>query len=217
MGVRSMEQRNGLWANVLLFLALITIGLGIGWLIGLSISPVVSIVIASVTGSAAAIIATLSGAQDREDKSDGERSHPIPSITPWPLAFLIIGIVIGSIVGMMARNQNWLGSDLSFEINMWTDMGLEREKVVQTLFEKKYAPNSEALKNGGGGTNGTTPYTGTFLFAITADECKNLLFLTGPNELRETMADSHDDKVKKLSEIEADPDIMTEVIRVLCE
>ena len=44
---------------------LLATGLGIGWLTGLSVSPVVSIVITSVTGAAAAIVAALSVFKDK--------------------------------------------------------------------------------------------------------------------------------------------------------
>jgi hypothetical protein len=46
---------------------LLIIGVGIGWLIGLSVSPVVSIVITSVAGSAAAIVVALSGLEGKLD------------------------------------------------------------------------------------------------------------------------------------------------------
>lgn len=48
-------------------------GLSIGWLTGLSASPVVSTLIASIMGSAAAIAAALSGIDNNASHQENER------------------------------------------------------------------------------------------------------------------------------------------------
>lgn len=144
-------------------------------------SPVVSIVITSVTGSAAAIVAAMSGLKERSEKytdknrqqtevkpsiPDEEDKLPVISpvspqspnekpgkcdkedkqqasislwdINPLPLMLLVIGIAAGSILGMLARNNHWLGSDLSSEIKKWTDVGIAENDVVARLFEMNY-------------------------------------------------------------------------------
>ncbi|MFZ4660329.1 MAG: hypothetical protein ACOYNY_25185 [Caldilineaceae bacterium] len=50
--------------------ALVVTGFGIGWLAGLSVSPVVSIVLTMVTGSVATIIAALSGVKEEFLKAE---------------------------------------------------------------------------------------------------------------------------------------------------
>jgi len=125
--------------------SLLIIGAGIGWLIGLSVSPVVSIVITSVTGAAAAIVAAMSGLENQPNTSgkDETKSHNFRAkINPFPMALLVFGIITGSIIGIIARNQDWFGSQeqsaLSSEINQWTAMGLPQEEVVRRLFENQY-------------------------------------------------------------------------------
>lgn len=124
--------------------AFVIIGVGIGWLIGLSVSPVVSIVVSSVTASAAAIIAVVSGVKEKERESEegGSRlvSNLKSNITPWPLAFLIIGIIGGSILGLRVRTHNLLGrTDLAAEIQKWRDVGLELEdNDIRRLYELEH-------------------------------------------------------------------------------
>lgn len=84
-------------------IALMVTGFGIGWLAGLSVSPVVSIVITSVTGSVATIIAALSGV--KEEFLDAETSSTtvrrfLKAVTPAPLAWLVVGLIVGASIGI---------------------------------------------------------------------------------------------------------------------
>ena len=124
--------------------SIIITGVGVGLLVGLSISPVVSIVITSVTGAAAAIIAAMSGLENksktRNDNNKQSNSDLQWNVNPIPLAMLVIGIVVGSISGICIRNQDLLGgSDLSSEIRQWTDAGLDQQEVTRRLFESHYS------------------------------------------------------------------------------
>lgn len=123
-------------------ISLIITGLGIGWLAGLSVSPVVSIVITSVAGSAAAIIAAMSGLEN-QSKTEGDsktKNIHFSKISPVPIAVLVVGIVAGSIVGIYVRSHNWLGNpSLAKEVEQWTELGLNREEVARRLFENKYS------------------------------------------------------------------------------
>lgn len=67
--------------------ALVVTGFGIGWLAGLSVSPVVSIVITSVTGSVATIVAALSGVKDElldRETSPNTVRRWLRGVTPVP-------------------------------------------------------------------------------------------------------------------------------------
>lgn len=119
---------------------LIVTGIGVGWLIGLSVSPVVSIVITSIVGSAAAIVAALSGLNEADqEESPKDKPYPIQRpINPMPLALLVLGMLFGSATGVLARNQHWLGSDVSGEVKKWTDFGLDRKEVLDTVYAAHY-------------------------------------------------------------------------------
>jgi hypothetical protein len=125
--------------------ALVVTGFGIGWLAGLSVSPVVSIVITSVTGSVATIIAALSGVKEEfldADSSPTTLKRLLRAVTPVPLAWLVCGLIIGSIAGIGVRNYNWFGptsaTRLAQEVDKWTAYGLDEQVVARRLFEAQY-------------------------------------------------------------------------------
>lgn len=184
--------------------SLLITGIGIGWLIGLSVSPVVSIVITSVTGSAAAVVAVLSGLEK-------ERQW---SVNPWPLAVLIAGLVSGSMIGIEARNQDWLGRDITAEVNKWTapDLGLPKTEVVNRIFEATYpAGGNKDAPAGRTNPGNTVLFSGriedecVFLLARRTEELPGELEISGVAQLR------------KLPEIISDPPVLERVIKeVIC-
>jgi len=68
-------------------------GLGIGWLVGMSVSPVVAVVVASLLAAAASVLC------------DIRKSATNRSLNVVPVFVLILGIVAGSIVGVLTRKD----------------------------------------------------------------------------------------------------------------
>lgn len=121
--------------------ALVMTGFGIGWLVGLSVSPVVSIVVTSVTGVAGGVVAALSGLKyEANSATEANKLHQSLGlrIDPIPVGLLVVGIFLGSILGILARNYSWLGSDLSSELIKWERAGLNKTEVARRLFELQY-------------------------------------------------------------------------------
>ena len=136
--------------------ALVVTGFGIGWLAGLSVSPVVSIVITSVTGVAAAVVTALSGLKEDPADPKAKERRRLPQIEVWPLAVLLVGMLIGSTLGILARNNHLFGSDITSEIQKWAAADIPKEAVVDRLFGATalYSPY-------------TQPYTQTLQLEIT--------------------------------------------------
>ncbi len=82
-------------------ISLIGIGLGIGWLVGLSVSPVVGGVIASLLSIAAGLVVV---------KKALTREGGLPEA--WPTALLVVGIAAGATVGILARTHRLLEAPL---------------------------------------------------------------------------------------------------------
>lgn len=80
-------------------LALLVAGLGIGWLTGLSLTPVIGTVLTSILGAVGGAAAGLTVLG-----SDKPKYH-----TSWPVALLIIGIAAGGPLGILARTNNLFG------------------------------------------------------------------------------------------------------------
>ena len=282
MGMSASMQKIQSWVSNLFTLAsLPIIGFGIGWLLGLSISPVVSIVITSVTGVAAAVITVMSGLEGKLSglivSSEQQISVSSSKIDSRPRAALIIGLFLGSIVGIQARNHNWLGTDLSAglkqwtitglteqeiarrlfelkypytpyaediswikidassgittalasEIDMWNELGIEREEVVRRLFEIKYPLHSGLFMTTTSGTKLSVPVftvpngieTTTVLFSNdkgVQTKCEQFSQIPN-NQLSEEMGQSENVVFKALSKGIESPDMLRQVVDILCE
>lgn len=130
------QKVNTTWSGIV---SLIIVGLGIGWLIGLSVSPVISIVLTSLIASAGTVVAALSGlTYSSTDLEDTEPKVQRWQVNPLPLATLMLGILVGSIFGLLVRNYQLLGTSLSGEINKWTKLGVPKEQIVYGLLETSY-------------------------------------------------------------------------------
>lgn len=113
------DSRSSKKTQAEVYFALGVTGFGIGWLAGLSVSPVVSIVISSVLGTVAVLVAVVSGLE--ATSTDGVTKTTVRQFlglhpNPWPITCLVIGLTLGSMVGIRARNYHWFGSDLSSEL-----------------------------------------------------------------------------------------------------
>ncbi len=130
-------------------ISLIVIGFGTGWLVGLSVTPVVSIIITSIVGVAATLLTVISGlkawtpeSEESETTDEPQKLNNSLNVTPIPIAIFIVGILLGSGLGVFARTHNWLGSQLFFEVKKWTDIGLDKKEVAQRLLDSEYPTSS---------------------------------------------------------------------------
>lgn len=82
-------------------LSLLIIGLGVGWLAGLSVSPVIATILASLVGIAGGIAA---GARS-VSRAASEATVPasIASMDARPAAVLVLGIALAAPLGIVAR------------------------------------------------------------------------------------------------------------------
>jgi hypothetical protein len=104
-------------------------GLGIGWLVGMSVSPVLAVVVTSLLAAAAAGASVLSGIQ---------RSETDRSINIVPVFVLVLGIVVGSVAGVLTRTHSWLSAptdDPTPTVLKWSALtGLPPQRVALLLF-----------------------------------------------------------------------------------
>ena len=100
------------------------IGFSLGWLVGLSASPVLSGVLTSILGSVAALITVVPALG-----SDGKVGTALsaPKHTPRLLAVLVIFMAIGATVGTLVRTNNLLGSSEPKAIERQKDTSSDRD------------------------------------------------------------------------------------------
>lgn len=81
--------------------ACVAIGAGIGWLTGLSDSPVVQTVIGAVIAVVGTVVAALMGLKS-------ESGAKLPKIDPAPLVALIVGLAVAAPAGIVVREHRGL-------------------------------------------------------------------------------------------------------------
>ena len=139
-------------------LLILIIGLGVGWLAGLSVSPVASILISGLLGIAIAIVGITSISliyrNDEGKVIRRVRFKAAEKISIGQLALIVVGISLGASLGICARTHNFLGVDdeLAFnglrqELNelqghcndrKWSELGIKKEEVARRILDKYY-------------------------------------------------------------------------------
>ncbi len=95
--------------------AILLTGIGVGWLAGLSLSPVAHIVITSVIGLAAAAVAALAGVElpvqekDSKDEATPQPKLPAGPVNAFPIALLVLAVAGGAPLGILARTHQVFG------------------------------------------------------------------------------------------------------------
>jgi len=158
---------------LLVGLCMLLSGIGIGWLIGLSVSPVLYILITSIVTIAAGITSTLTGLEAKADKANEDESASTKptstkrdiQINPLPLTTLIIGLVIGTSVGVYARTNEWLGPNIEKLTEKWKDTEYSKRDIARVIFAQLHgtieaAPQSTANPAAPSTTGSTETTTG---------------------------------------------------------
>ena len=129
---------------------MLVIGVGVGWLIGLSVSSVLYIILGSiitlVAGAVGALVGLGQGVGDKVESSSDDKPKLVPSrksvilINLLPLTMLVIGLGIGSAVGIYARANDLFGPDPQKFARKWAGTGLDEKKIQRRLFDNLYPP-----------------------------------------------------------------------------
>lgn len=130
-------------------------GVSVGWLIGLSVSPIIHVIIASLIALVVSITGALAGVNILKEDSaaEGEKSKPKTrvEVDPVPLMLMAIGIVAGSSFGVYARTNSWLGPNPSAFVEKWKDTELTKKEISRRLFDELYPPNVDLSSATSGG------------------------------------------------------------------
>lgn len=213
-----MSSHRVTWSDAGNFVGLLIVGLGIGWLVGMSATPVVSIVITSLTATAGAILAVLSGLEDtkgpQSPAADKAPRYHARHVNVAPILALVVGLVIGAAVGLTSRSYGWFGTDLDAEINKWTRHGRSEQEVTAALFAAAYpAPGSGETPN----KTWTNDHVGV-LFGSSGDlqdTCSALLGVSDA-DLRKYALGASLEGVQKIAAVVEDPTVLRAVLEVIC-
>jgi hypothetical protein len=198
-------------------------GLGTGWLIGLSVSPIVHIVIGTLLSLLVALMSALAGLEtakpnaDQEGKADAKAPafRKIASINPIPVTVFIIGLAFGSSLGVYARTNEWLGMNIQEAKQRWKQIGFD-DKEIKTLYVGHYSPNEpdkinkEQIQASSGAQidfkappiasvkkgNSPDPVHTAAVFVTEAERC-NQIRLSDPAVLKQQLKSFDDERISK--------------------
>ena len=220
-------------------------GGGIGWLIGLSVSPVVHIVVASVLAVVGGAVSALAGLE-AGGSAPGEHADTGPlaggsgsvfpsshrrgarhNVTSVPLALFVVGLVSGAAVGIYARTHEWLGADPQRIVQKWRLTGLDDRKIARRLFDQIYPPLSSPADAGKPGENETSEggarsgnpdsaLWGNLYSSVPPQECAGFRSATG-EDLRRLMQGSSDAHIRQFTaQCKEDACLEAAVKEILC-
>jgi hypothetical protein len=131
--------------------SLLVSGLGIGWLMGLSASPILYSVVTSLLGLVVAVSGALAGVDLELPSHEQEGARPkqrvvLSLVNPLPIVALILGVVAGASVGIYGRTNDWLGPQPGRLIARWEQFGLSRREIATQAFTSLYGKTAVSLK-----------------------------------------------------------------------
>lgn len=210
--VEKVQTRHWNWVWILIS------GFGVGMLSGLSVSPVISIIINGIIGVAVATITVLSGLKPSDDSAT--TSWPrIQPVTPFPVAILVIGIVTGALVGVPIRTYQLLGPNIDRTVSVWVapspqSSGLTAEEVRRRIFESTYPIAESVTLNS---TTGSANLPGLHSAPFSASNC-DLLTTTTAERLPAIMVALSADEptLSALAQVITNTQQLDKVIDILC-
>ncbi|MDB5033824.1 MAG: hypothetical protein JWQ98_1065 [Chlorobi bacterium] len=118
-------------------------GVAVGWLVGLSVSPVVHIVLTSVIALVVGLVSTLAGLKydPGTDEHAGlqVRPHaPQYTVDPRPVVLMLIGLAAGASAGIYARTNGWFGPNVHGFVQEWAPTGLSEKTLTRLLLNNLY-------------------------------------------------------------------------------
>ncbi|MEZ4631450.1 MAG: hypothetical protein R2880_12215 [Deinococcales bacterium] len=212
--------------------ALFISGLGIGLLAGFSVSPVIGAVLAALITAAATVTAVLGGYQEAkaEEKSGSKtKTNKLGKVTALPLMFLVLGVVLGSALGVYGRiaiNQSLNNpkpaqaptiplpdEQVTKVMEAWKQLGVSEDELRLRLLNL-YLPSAS------GDTSITTNpedkgQVAGLYGAASAEDCQELK--NSPDALlAQRMALSTDKLAAYAKSFNNQPDSLREVVRIEC-
>jgi hypothetical protein len=185
-------------------------GLAIGWLVGLSTSAVVGIVLTSVMGSVAALLAASHGSaatlkgifSNGKDSAASSVERVAPTST---LTALIAATALGATAGVWARTHDWFAPTDAQIVKHWSDLGLDASVVRQRLFDARF-PLGKPIES----------RATTVLFNVSVEECAELLSLDR-SALRKSIEASTNPAIAAMARPGVSDEDLQKAIQVICK
>ena len=131
-------------------ISFLMVGASIGWLLGISVSPVLHIIVGAIAATVGGVLSTLNGSTVTSSSqtpvtantSGGQTIRKLGSVAAGSAALIMAGIVFGSCVGIYVRTNESLGPDINGFVQRWKSTGLTDVELRRRLFDEIHPMNS---------------------------------------------------------------------------
>ena len=131
--------------KVLNIVSLVLCGTSIGWLIGLSASPVIQTVISSLLAVITSILTLLFSLQDGKLKD--KISDNLGVINVFPLAVFLLGLSLAATIGIYARSNDWFGVNPQTFERKWEFKDKDSSGIIKSLYNEIHNQDSKATNS----------------------------------------------------------------------
>lgn len=160
-----------------LIIYLFILGISLGWLVGMSASPVLAIILGSIISLIATIVSVLTGINfnTSTQKSESEENQkPFQkNINIAPLSFLVLFIALGTALGLFCRTNDIFGIQPNIFANKWKGSGFDDKDLKNNLLKYLYLTFQKKSETNMTSNEGSLIFHGV-LFASTADDCGSI-------------------------------------------
>jgi hypothetical protein len=190
-------------------------GAAIGWLAGLSVSPVIQVTITSLLTILVSLTSALASLESSGTaaSSDSNRSKwkALSYLSPAPVALLVLSLACGASLGAYARSNDWLGANARRIAEQWQETGLPRAEILLRVFNQRFPPLP--AENGAVTTQAASSRQGV-LFSVPMQECARFRAADG-EDLRREMLSSTNDRVARFAKQCKTPDCLRAAVEEL--
>lgn len=174
-------------------------GIAIGWLVGLSVSPVVQGVITTVLALVGGVVSTLavpppnnsdSVNAERTEAADGnsvaKKLARSTAGSVLPLSLMFVGIAMGTSCGIYARTHDLLTPGPAEFAARWSGTQLPAEQLQRILLQELYPFAQDGAKSGGSapGSPDNQSIHSTVLHVVRSNDCQRLRKAMNDRDLR---------------------------------
>jgi len=175
-------------------IALFVSGASVGLLLGLAISPALHLVIGATAALVGSIVGALAGVQETRW-----------NVNPIPFAVFVVGLAIGSPLGIHLRTNDAFGPKPQVIAQRWSGTGLDGKEIQRRVFDQLYPAHASA----------PAPRLAAGLYSASADDCA-LLALRKGEELRSRLRALGDARLSAAAELCRDDGCLDALRRALC-
>jgi hypothetical protein len=131
--------------RILNAISLLLCGISIGWLIGLSISPVIQTVIGSILTIITSVITLLFSLQDGSIKD--KITDKLGVINILPLALFLVGLSFSATIGIYARTNDWFGVNPESFRKKWESKDKDSSGIIKNLYNSLHVQEIKETNN----------------------------------------------------------------------